>query len=133
MAGAVPRRDGTTLFPGEFGVIREGFAGKRDGAAWVADVLELVGAEGVSFSYHVLHEEAFGLYGTSASQPPARRNAALAEVLAGKPAPNAPWRTRAPAPAGGRYVHCTCTRRYVCAAVVGARRATPIARRAHVC
>jgi aryl-phospho-beta-D-glucosidase BglC (GH1 family) len=84
------RRHGVPLFLGEFGVIREGFAGKRNGAAWVADVLDLVGAEGVSFSYHDFHEEAFGLYGTSPRDLPARRNAALAEVLAGKPAPKAP-------------------------------------------
>lgn len=82
---AFGRTHGVPLFLGEFGVIREGFAGKRNGAGWVADVLELVRAEGVGFSYHVLHEEAFGLYGTSASQPPAKRNAALAEVLAPKP------------------------------------------------
>jgi hypothetical protein len=72
------------LFLGEYGVIRDGFAAGRNGAGWVSDVIELALGAGVSLTYHDLHEDAFGLYATPASQPPARRNEALAQVFAGK-------------------------------------------------
>ncbi len=81
---AFRREHDVPLFLGEFGVVRWGFTGKRNGAGWVTDVLDLVLAEGVSFSYHSFHEEPFGLYGTAASAAPALRNEALAEVLARK-------------------------------------------------
>ncbi len=75
------------LFLGEFGVIRPGFAEGRNGTGWVAEVIDLAGAAGVSFTYHAFHEEAFGIYGNGAGSLPGSRNEALWELLRAKLAP----------------------------------------------
>lgn len=78
------REENVPLFLGEFGVIRQGFAGGRNGAGWAADVIDIALAEGVSLTYHTFHEGDFGLYGISAASLPDRRNDALWEVFAKK-------------------------------------------------
>lgn len=79
---AFGRRHRVPLYLGEFGVIRDGFAEGRNGAGWVADVVDIALAEGVSLTYHDFHEPAFGLYADPAYQPPATLNRPLAEVFA---------------------------------------------------
>jgi hypothetical protein len=78
---AFGERHQVPLFLGEFGVIRGGYEDDRGGAAWVADVVDVALAHGVSLTYHAFHEPAFGLYANPGVQPPALRNEALAEVL----------------------------------------------------
>jgi hypothetical protein len=80
---AFGERHQVPLFLGEFGVIRGGFAGDRNGTGWVADVIDVALAHGVGLTYHSFHEQAFGLYGNDGNQPPAPslRNEPLAEVL----------------------------------------------------
>jgi aryl-phospho-beta-D-glucosidase BglC (GH1 family) len=72
------------LYLGEFGVIRGGFADGKSGTAWVGDVVDVALGAGVSFTYHDLHEDAFGLYAVPASEPPARLNHPLADLFAKK-------------------------------------------------
>jgi aryl-phospho-beta-D-glucosidase BglC (GH1 family) len=81
---AFGERHQVPLFLGEFGVIRAGYEQGRNGTGWVADVIDVALAHGVSLTYHAFHEEAFGLYGTDGGVPPALRNEPLAELLARK-------------------------------------------------
>jgi endoglucanase len=50
------------IFLGEFGVIRHAFQDGRGGEHWVGDMLDLLLARKMSFTYHDYHEEHFGLY-----------------------------------------------------------------------
>ncbi|HET6414602.1 MAG TPA: cellulase family glycosylhydrolase [Anaeromyxobacter sp.] len=81
---AFGREHDVPLYMGEFGVIREGFDAGRNGEGWVADVIDLAQAAGVSFTYHAFHERLFGLYRDDATRPPADLNRALADVFARK-------------------------------------------------
>lgn len=81
---AFGREQNVPLFLGEFGVIHKGYEEGRNGVGWTSDVIDLALAEGVSLTYHVLHEQAFGLYATSAQELPGNRNDALWELFARK-------------------------------------------------
>ena len=50
------------LFLGEWGTIRFSFDNDRGGLRWVADMLDLMRARHLHFTYHVFHEDGFGLY-----------------------------------------------------------------------
>ena len=64
------------LFLGEWGTIRFCFDDDRGGLRWVADMLDLMKARKLHFTYHVFHEDGFGLYrGTNGTLPdPANAN-----------------------------------------------------------
>jgi aryl-phospho-beta-D-glucosidase BglC (GH1 family) len=81
---AFGKRHQVPLFLGEFGVIRGGYEPGRNGTGWVADVIDVALAHGVSLTYHSFHEGAFGFYGNDGRSTPANRNEALAEVFAAK-------------------------------------------------
>lgn len=63
-------REQVPLFLGEFGLIEHAFAPGKGGAEWVRDMLAISRAAGVHYSYHVYHEQAFGLFRSDASSPP---------------------------------------------------------------
>jgi endoglucanase len=67
---------GVPLFVGEFGLHRPCFEG-RGGLAWVADMLDLLEENNLSFTYHAYHEDGFGIYAGSGPVDPARANQAL--------------------------------------------------------
>lgn len=56
------RREKVPLFLGEFGAIRFAFENDRGGDRWTADMLDLLLAKKVSFTYHDYHEDHFGLF-----------------------------------------------------------------------
>jgi endoglucanase len=63
------KRERVPLYLGEFGVIRYGFEDGRGGERWVADMLDLLMARHISFTYHDYHEESFGLFVGEGSLP----------------------------------------------------------------
>ena len=63
------KRERVPLYLGEFGVIRYGFEDGRGGERWVADMLDLLLARHISFTYHDYHEESFGLFVGEGSLP----------------------------------------------------------------
>jgi endoglucanase len=72
---------GVPLYLGEFGTIRASF--DRGGLQWVADMLDLLAARDVAWTYHSYHESAFGLYWGDFPTPPdpANANDALIELF----------------------------------------------------
>src|SRR5262249_25852731 len=50
------------LYLGEWGTIRQSFAGNRGGLRWAEDMLDLIGERGLSFAFHDYHEDSMGLY-----------------------------------------------------------------------
>jgi endoglucanase len=90
------RRHNVPLFLGEFGAIRFAFEGDRGGLRWVGDMLDLLNARGLSFTYHAYHEDGFGLFRGGGALPDlAQANAPLIALFKEKLT-----RVRAPAPAG---------------------------------
>jgi endoglucanase len=76
------KREKVPLFLGEWGVIRQGFDEDRGGLRWVSDMLDIMRARGLSFSYHAYHEDGFGLYRGAGTLPdPARANTALIDLF----------------------------------------------------
>ena len=76
------KREKVPLFLGEWGVIRFGFEEDRGGLRWVKDMLEIMRARKLSFSYHAYHEDSFGLYrGGDGLPDPARANTALIDLF----------------------------------------------------
>ncbi len=57
------------LFLGELGAIRYAFDDDRGGLRWVSDMLDILGAHEVSFSYHAYHEDGFGIYRGNSGLP----------------------------------------------------------------
>ena len=58
------------LFVGEFGLIHYCFEDGRGGTDWVRDMLGLMQARNLNFTYHVYHEPAFGIFQSEASMLP---------------------------------------------------------------
>jgi endoglucanase len=76
------KREGVPLFLGEFGAIRHAFEQGRGGERWTEDMLELLLARNLSFTYHDYHEEHFGLFLGEGSLPdPKLENRSLSEVF----------------------------------------------------
>lgn len=73
------------LYLGEFGTIRDSFLPGRGGEKWVADMLDLLIAEKLSFAYHTYHEVPFGLFkGDEALPSQDQLNQALFDVFVKK-------------------------------------------------
>ncbi len=76
------RKHDVPLFLGEWGAIRFAFDDDRGGLRWVGDMLELLDARRLSFTYHDYHEDAFGIFrGGGALPDAARANAPLIELF----------------------------------------------------
>jgi endoglucanase len=79
------------LFLGEFGVIRHAFDEGRGGERWVGDMLDLLLARKLSFTYHDYHEDHFGLYLGEGTLPTDKQlNRPLHDVIKAKLAPRKP-------------------------------------------
>jgi len=79
------KREKVPLFLGEWGVIRFGFDEDRGGLRWVTDMLDIMRARKLSFTYHAYHEDSFGLYRGGETLPdPANANTALIELFTKK-------------------------------------------------
>jgi aryl-phospho-beta-D-glucosidase BglC (GH1 family) len=59
---AFGKKHNVPLYLGEFGVIKYGFEEGRGGEQWVSDMVDLLKENKVHFTYHVYHEDSFGLY-----------------------------------------------------------------------
>ncbi len=68
------------VYVGEFGCVTRTFAG-RGGENWVEDMLEILGENGISYSYHTYHEESFGLRMGSGALIESPVNEILVEVF----------------------------------------------------
>jgi len=76
------KREKVPLFLGEWGAIRASFDEDRGGLRWVSDMLDIMRARKLSFTYHAYHEDGFGLYrGAGARPDPARANTALIDLF----------------------------------------------------
>ena len=76
------KRENVPLFLGEWGAHRNAFDEDRGGLRWVADMLDIVRARKLSFTYHAYHEGDFGIYRGMGAQPdPARANTALIDLF----------------------------------------------------
>ena len=80
------RENGVPIYVGEFGLYRDCFGPGKGGLNWVSDMLDLLNASGVSYTYHDYHEPAFGIYRNDVGLPdPAQANRELIDLLTGKP------------------------------------------------
>ncbi len=84
------KREKVPLFLGEFGAIHFAFDEDRGGDRWTADMLDLLLAHHLSFTYHDYHEDNFGLFLGEGTLPTDRQlNRSLYKVfeqkLAGHP------------------------------------------------
>lgn len=50
------------LFLGEYGVIRYGYDANRGGTVWVSDMIDILKERNAHSTYHVYHEDNFGIY-----------------------------------------------------------------------
>jgi endoglucanase len=83
------KRHQVPLFLGEWGAIRFAFDDDRGGLRWVADMLDLLRARHLHFSYHSYHEDAFGIYRGYGTLPdPANANTPLIELFTKQLAPH---------------------------------------------
>lgn len=63
------------MYLGEFGLYKDCFAPGKGGIQWTADMIDLLAARGVHFTYHDYHELAFGIYRNDDSHLPGPANA----------------------------------------------------------
>ncbi|HEY0054921.1 MAG TPA: cellulase family glycosylhydrolase [Pedobacter sp.] len=59
---AFGKKHNVPLYLGEFGIIKHGFEAGKGGERWVSDMVDLLKKNHVNFTYHVYHEDLFGLY-----------------------------------------------------------------------
>lgn len=59
---AFGKKHNVPLYLGEFGVIKHTFEAGKGGERWVSDMVDLLKKNHVHFTYHVYHEDSFGLY-----------------------------------------------------------------------
>lgn len=69
------------MYVGEFGLYKDCFTKRKGGDDWVADVLDILIASNLSFTYHAWHEDAFGIYSNSGLPDEKSVNKKLVEVL----------------------------------------------------
>lgn len=71
------------LFLGEFGVIQGGYDENRGGLQWTADMIDILKERDAHFTYHVYHEDAFGIYKGYGSTPidPSKCNQPLIDLF----------------------------------------------------
>jgi endoglucanase len=76
-------RNNVPMYVGEFGLYQDCFAPGKGGVQWVADMVGLLSAHGVHFTYHAYHESAFGIYRNDDSglPDPARANRELIDLF----------------------------------------------------
>jgi endoglucanase len=76
------KREKVPLFLGEWGAIRFAFDQDRGGLRWVKDMLDIMRARKLSFTYHAYHEDSFGLYrGGDGLPDPANANKPLIDLF----------------------------------------------------
>jgi endoglucanase len=76
------KREQVPVFLGEFGAIRFAFEEQRGGLGYVRDLLDLLLANRVSFTYHCYHESFMGLYAADRGLPDAAQaNQPLLELF----------------------------------------------------
>jgi endoglucanase len=70
------------LYMGEFGAGIHCFENNKGGLQWVTDMVDIAKASSISFTYHVYHEDSFGLYFGYGSLPdPSKANQPLINLL----------------------------------------------------
>lgn len=75
---AFGRKHNVPLYLGEFGVIKDSFLENKGGIDWTSDMLDILVEENIHFTYHVYHEDNFGIYyGYGTPVDPDRANNAL--------------------------------------------------------
>ena len=73
------------VYVGEFGLYTDCFKPGKGGLDWVSDMLDLLNASGVSYTYHDYHDTGFGIYRNAEGLPaPDQANAPLIELLTSK-------------------------------------------------
>ena len=76
------RAQGVPLYVGELGLNRVCFEGGRGGLRWAEDMIDLLRANDLHFTWHAYHEGAFGLYRNDTGLPdPAQANDGLIALL----------------------------------------------------
>jgi endoglucanase len=79
------KKHNVPLLLGEWGTIKFSFEDDLGGLRWVSDMLDILAARRLSFTYHAYHEDSFGLYrGTGALPDPRNANPALIELFTEK-------------------------------------------------
>ena len=63
------KQQNVPLFLGEWGAIRTSFQADRGGIRWASDMLDLLLASRVSFTWHAYHERTFGLFDGDGALP----------------------------------------------------------------
>jgi aryl-phospho-beta-D-glucosidase BglC (GH1 family) len=82
---AFGRKNNVPLYLGEFGLIQECFKENKGGLNWVSDMLDLLQENQIHFTYHVYHEDNFGLYaGYGKPVDPNKANTALINLFSQK-------------------------------------------------
>ncbi len=82
---AFGRKHNVPLYLGEFGLIQECFKENKGGLNWVSDMLDLLRENQIHFTYHVYHEDNFGLYaGYGKPVDPNKANTALINLFSQK-------------------------------------------------
>lgn len=56
------KKNNVPMYLGEFGVGRPCFQNGKGGTAWVSDMLDLIAENNLHATYHVYHEDSFGIY-----------------------------------------------------------------------
>jgi endoglucanase len=70
------KRHDVPLYLGEFGLYKACFEGDKGGLRWASDMLDLLNERKLSFTYHVWHEDSFGIF---------RGNGAIASATPNEP------------------------------------------------
>jgi len=79
------RHNSVPLYIGEFGSSRPSFKDKQDGLRWVEDMLDIMKANGLHFTYHSYSGESFGIYPEDGVLPdPSHANKPLVELFTAK-------------------------------------------------
>ena len=79
---AFGRKHQVPLYLGEFGLYKDCFENDKGGLTWVGDMLDILKKEKVHFTYHVYHEDNFGIYyGYGKNIDPAQANNALIKLF----------------------------------------------------
>jgi hypothetical protein len=79
---AFGKKHNVPLYLGEFGVIKYGFENAKGGERWVSDMVDILKQNHVHFTYHVYHEDNFGLYyGYGKPIDTTQKNSGLIEIF----------------------------------------------------
>lgn len=85
------KKQGVPLFLGEFGVTKFAFEGDNGGLRWVSDMLDLLAAQNLNYTYHDYHETFMGLYfGDNTLPDPKNANQPLLDLFRQKLGGTAP-------------------------------------------